>query len=318
MPEDQNVVGDYWTDETIALLTKLGWQQRGARNFDIDCSKHKKQRNGQGHGIDCLFSYYDPYLNRTNGIIVESKSRQWDGLSKSKLESFITQVMSCLECAQEASQLQEFGFDAINTALIVCWCNDGNYNHSQYIDRLRSLKYPLKLREMTIYLASNYDILRWCSIIDTMSSIKNNSLEFKFCYPYIVNNNSDLCEDNYLTLFYLYSKYIFARNKVRKVLGDTTKVIEQSIVFYFDEVSLSGLQFMYDAFRQYQLQRADEFIIYLYINRSEHRECVDEFKRTINEQLTKNGSHKSLVVRYMTVLTGTETVPYNILGINEE
>jgi hypothetical protein len=78
MPEQSNIIGERWTQETVALLSMLGWKLHGTPNFDITCSRHKKERKGQPHGIDALFSYYEPYLgNRIPVIVVSTREITW-------------------------------------------------------------------------------------------------------------------------------------------------------------------------------------------------------------------------------------------------
>lgn len=184
-----------------------------------------------------------------------------------------------------------------------------------------------KNNQYNVFVASNYDILRWCSLVETIDKLKTECSAFEFFYPSIIGDNAtNLLKADYVTLFALYSKYIFATAKViEKQANGGSFPKKQSIVFNFDEVSLNSLQIMYDAFKQYQLEDADEYIIYLYQNKADVRVCVEEFKNIIKRQqeevLKKQQSDKKpvdITFRYLSKLDGLQNVPYSILGISED
>ena len=104
MSEEQQYQGDRWTTQTKNILHKLGWTQKGDANFDIPCvnkTTHKtRDRDRKNpHGIDLVFSFYDPYKLKDVGVIVESKHRHWSGINKSEIEKFIDQLQMSIECA---------------------------------------------------------------------------------------------------------------------------------------------------------------------------------------------------------------------------
>lgn len=141
MPEDENIAGDYWTKESVALMTKLGWKQIGCSNFDITCTHHKKERKGKKHGIDSIFSYYDPFLQQPIFVYVESKTRAWKSIDEKVIKGWISQVSGAMECAPLAPELHKLKVNNINNSLILCWCNDGSYNQEKYLEYLKKIGY---------------------------------------------------------------------------------------------------------------------------------------------------------------------------------
>jgi len=327
MPENENIAGDYWTKESVALMKKLGWTQIGASNFDITCTHHKKERKGKKHGIDSIFRYYDPYLQQTIFINVESKTRAWASINDKVIKDWITQVNGVMECSSMAPEFNTLHVNNINNSLVLCWCNDNNYDHEKYIEYLKKISIRGKTNDYNVFISSNQDILKWCSLIETIDKLKTDCDKFEFLYPTIQGENTtNLMKLDYVTLFALYSKYIFASAKVtERQANGGSYVKKQNIVFNFDEVTLDSLNIMYDVFKQYQLQDADEYVIYLYQKKADVRTYVEQFKNVIEDQQRKimeiqQGNSKSpeITVRYLTMLDGLGNVPYSILGLSED
>jgi hypothetical protein len=326
MPENENVIGDYWTKESVALMKKLGWKQVGCSNFDITCSNHKAERKGKKHGVDSIFQYYDPFLEQQIYVNVESKTRAWKGIDEKAIREWIVQVTGVMECASQAPELHALKVNNIKNSLVLCWCNDGNYNHEKYTEYLKKISFKSKNTEYNIFLAFNKDILRWCSLIDTIDKLKVECNKFNVFYPTIIGESTtNLLKAEYVTLFFLYSKYIFATAEVAEQNARGVSYKKQNIVFNFDEISLQSLLVMYDAFKQYQLQDADEYVIYLYDKKSNVRTYIEEFKNTIeNQQKAINEKQQidikppSIVFKYLSKLDGLKDIPYSILGLSEE
>ena len=306
MPENQNFKGDRWTKQSIKLLSRLGWLQLGTANFDIPCINHSS-RNGQGHGIDSVFKYYDPYFGKTINVLVESKERQWNGLQPAKMKEFIIQVIESLECAPYSDEFIQLNAADIYTGLVLCWCNDGEYNHINYLQRLEKIGFRKRNNPYKIYLASNYDVLRWLSVVDEVNALKTKEWEIKYFYPSLnYSDRSDAYKSTHITLIHMFSKYIFAySSRIEKYPNQTTMPVTSFIVFSFDEVSVPSLMLLYDVCKQYQMQSTDEIIIYLYANEETARVYAEQFKRTL---IVDDGP--KVIVRYLKKYDGIEAIPY--------
>lgn len=284
MPENQNFEGDRWTQNSIRFLRRLGWTQVGDSNFDISCTVHTDRR-GQGHGIDSLFRYYDPYLMQEVYVIVESKYRQWAGLNTAKLKDFITQVVQTIECAPSAPELIDIRANNVYTGLILCWAND-EFDYNTYMDRLTSVGFRNKNFKCNIFVASNFDIQRWLSVVHKIEQLRLQQKTVTYLYPSIeINHRSNAAEANHITLTHLFSKFIFTRiiTPITTRTDGTPLNLPQSgyAIFSFDEVCLESLEMLLDLCKQNQMQTNSDFTtIYLYENEGNVRTIVSEFERS--------------------------------------
>ncbi|AQS58439.1 hypothetical protein [Desulforamulus ferrireducens] len=292
MSEEQGVSGNHWTKGAVGLLTKLGWEQKGACNIDIPCTQHASRKNP--HGIDIFFQYFEPYENKDLGIIVETKRRVWSGASSASIEEFLEQTISTLECAPyhpTFSEKYDF-YGQVETALILIWYHSKDskrtpeYDHDKYLQYISKVKAPRKRKEMNVFIASNYDILRWCSIIDTVEKIcYEKKAHFDYYYPCINHNNS--LRKPYLSLVHLFSAYIFGKFSYIEDDGELGRTRHVSVVFSSDRPTLTNLMILYSAVKKYMLDDVHELWLYFYDDLLEYRSYCEQFKRSVKEELNK-------------------------------
>lgn len=316
MPENQNANGERWTKESVAIFKQLGWTQRGVSNFDIECSLHPSRR-GHGHGVDSLFTYYDPYAQSEQGILVESKCWQFNSITTKAIKDWFKQIIECVECMQVSRTVQDLTSAPIKNAILMCWAND-QYDHEEFQKRLDSVKIGSKKFECNIYVASNYEILKWCSLINTINNIKQSSMDFKIVYPNVPTLGTNLVKANHISLIHLYSKYIFAQAKIETRTRHGSEVKDQLIVFCFEKVSTPSLEFMYDMIKQLNLQDAQEFVFYLFGKETPIRQIVGEFTSRVNNQISGDLNNPSTVtIKYLDVYDGMIHVPDTIINFEE-
>ena len=183
MPEEQNVEGDRWLDKVIEILNALGWSQHGDKKVDIFSSKKNKS-----YGVDAYFTYYDPYEMFDTGVLIEAKSRQWRSVNPSFIKDTVNKMVESL---QEVPLSEEFNdklnfntANKVNTGFILLWVNDSNYDHEIFQEYLTEIDIPIKWQTQRIYIVSNAEILRFCSIVETskeLSTISSDtSEEFRY------------------------------------------------------------------------------------------------------------------------------------------
>ena len=316
MPENQNANGEHWTRESVAIFKQLGWTQRGVSNFDIECSLHPSRR-GHGHGVDSLFTYYDPYAQSEQGILVESKCWQFNSITTNIIKGWFKQIIECVECMQLSRTVQDLTSAPIKNAILMCWAND-QYDHEEFQRRLEGVKIGSKKFECNIYVASNYEILKWCSLINTINRIKQSSRDFKIVYPNVPTLGTNLVKANHISLIHLYSKYIFAQAKIETPTRYGSEIRDQLIVFCFEKVSTSSLEFMYDMIKQLNLQDAQEFVFYLFEKETPIRQIVGEFTSRVNNQISGDFNNPSTVtIKYLDVYDGMINVPDTIINFEE-
>lgn len=318
MPENQNAIGEHWTKESVSIMKQLGWIQKGSCNFDIECIHHVKERRGQMHGVDAFFEYYDPYYQTDQGILVESKNWQFKSITAANIKKWIKQITDCMECMQISSIIQDLSQAPIQNAVLMCWAND-EYIHEEFMDNLNKVGIGSKKYPCNIFIASNYEILRWCSLINEINNIKKHAKAFNFIYPNIPTLGTNLIMSEQLTLTQLYSKYIFAEvmQEVSNYHGGTD-VINKLVVFCYEPASCISLDFLYDLIKRLNFQSYQVYEIYLYENETNIRQIVANFKNRVNAQIKGHLNKPSTIeVKYLDVFEGLKSVPDGIIHFEE-
>lgn len=136
---------------------------------------------------------------------------------------------------------------------------------------------------MIIYIASNIQIDMWQSVI---SYIHKKDGTLSFVYPSI--NESNPCSTNYITVNFLFSKYVFAE-QVHKVEGTgsngfpITEYKRNRIVFSFDDIAVESFQYLWSMFKKFQFtDHLVEKYIFVFFPRSK-----DDVK-FVNDNLIKS------------------------------
>lgn len=318
MAENQNATGEHWTKESVSILKQLSWVQKGSCNFDIECTHHVKERRGQNHGVDSFFEYYDPYYQTEQGILVESKNWQFKSITTANIKKWIKQITDCMECMQVSPTIQDLSQAPIQNAVLMCWAND-EYVHDKFLDNLNKVGIGSKKYPCNIFVASNYQILRWCSLINTINNIKKDAKTFNFIYPNVPTLGTSLIMAEHLTLTHLYSKYIFAevKQEVANHHGGID-VIDKLVVFCYEPASSLSLNFLYDLIKRLNFQSYQVYEIYLHENETSIRQIIADFKTRINAQIKGDLKKPSTIeVKYLDVFDGLKNVPDGIIHFGE-
>lgn len=302
MGEIQGVAGDYWTEKAVKLLSKCGWKPRGATRVDVPCTRHRNKK--RSHGLDAVFSYYDPFLATEVGVIVETKYYAWSNITSSSLQDWVDRLAETLECAPYSSQFTEmFNRDGIafKTGLLLVWCNTPDYDVSEFRGYLKSLHIRRKSANLRVFVASNFEICRWWSLLKWIGNLRREYNDFKFFYPSV--DGSTLQKTDSITLESLYSSYIFAKGKREQQVSSKTKEeVETAFVFLTENVSYEALELAYKVAKTFQLEECDALEFHVFGNELEHRVALADFKRA----LQKPDIRYTTDVRHITVL---ETLP---------
>lgn len=312
MSEQQQYIGDRWTKESIKILTSLGWEQINDSGYDIPCSfksKHGKNSDKErknDHGIDSSFICYDPFFNKRDIVIVESKTRKWKGLSTSQLKEMITQLLFTLQCSSCSNAFNGYTFDTCETGLLMIWCNEPNeYDYKEFIERLNQVKLPNHTKFSKLYVASNYDILKYCSLIKTVNEINSNPncTEFNFFYPaeHFGKYHNVSSRHSSLNLSYMFSKIIFAKSKENINIQDITIPIDINHIFFYGEPELSELFFINTLIEKYQLEDASKIIFHFYGKQDKFRNDLTTYQRKMNQKYQDNNKKLKIEYHYMQI-----------------
>lgn len=318
MPENQNASGERWTKESIAIAKQLGWEQKGTSNFDIECVHHTKDRQGQKHGIDSYFEYLDPYYQSAQGILVESKNWQFKSITTANIKKWMKQMTDCIECMQVSATIQSLSQAPIQNALLMCWAND-EYNQEEFSERLSKVGLANKKYPCNIYVASNREVLRWCSLINTVNLLKSTSISFRYIYPNVPTLGTNLIMSNQLILTHLFSKYIFAECKQSVPNRSGGHDIEEKlVVFCYEPTTLHSLEFLYDLIKRLNFQSYPFCEIYLYEQELSIRHVTAEFTRKINSELKGDVNRPSTIsIKYLDIYDGMQNIPDAIIRFEE-
>lgn len=315
MSEEQQYQGERWTKETIKILSGLGWTQRGDKGMDIPCVKKmdhgtgkKEGKRKQDHGIDSLFEYSDPYQKINTGIIVESKRYAWEGIYTAHINTWVNQLLMTAECAEYSEKLTEYDLGNLNTGLLIIWCHETDkYNENKFDEYLKEIDVPQRKSPFKIFIASNREILRWCSLIQKVEGIKadSNVQEFKYFYPsdfFGAYGRTDSVRLDHINLTHMFSKYIFAKSKETVHAPGVTYNIDVNHIFFNAEPTIQELNFMYSLMQDYQLEDAGRINIYFYGEQTQYRGSIQDFLRNKREQYSKNDKRTEINDKYLNEL----------------
>lgn len=297
MSEDQSVKGDKWLSKTIEVLSALGWEQHG--DMDVDIFSEKTQKY---YRIDAYFTYFDPYDSQDIGIFIEAKNREWRYVNPSFIQKT---VKKAVEVLQEVLSSEEFNaklnltdVSKVDTSFILLWVDD-KYDDNKFSEYLEESRLPKKWQAQRIFIASNEQILRFCSIIDTSKELveksKESKEEFRYYYPSLTGTKNEPKRLTHLTLDYLYSKYVFGKMILKETILDHTISKKITIVIYSDQIILPALKLMYDALIRFQLlDDVHEVWIYFYEIMDDDRTHLEEFKRYVIKKTKVKFEYKQM------------------------
>lgn len=262
MGENATKIGAKLEGWGSSLFQDFCWTEL-ARDLEIKCNRKATHEDKQTHGIDLLFSLFDPYLKLRQGIIVECKNRQMQSINQTEINKWIQELQNSIECAHGAPELEHMLSQVeLSTGLLLIHAND-SFNGELFAKYLRNAKMKLKRNKMSIYVASNDEIDRWQSLI---TYIKTLGEDFRFHYPSI--NESNIENNKQITLNYLFSRYIFAETieyKSQTMYGKQAMIpVRRRIVFIFDKPSIESFRYVWSMSKHFQFNNGEDQITYAF------------------------------------------------------
>lgn len=97
MGENATKIGAKLEGWGSSLFQDFCWTEL-ARDLEIKCNRKATHEDKQTHGIDLLFSLFDPYLKLRQGIIVECKNRQMQSINQTEINKWIQELQNSIEC----------------------------------------------------------------------------------------------------------------------------------------------------------------------------------------------------------------------------
>lgn len=283
MGEEVRNTGNRAEDRLISLLQEFGWEYIGG-GTDIKCASQKHDRDQ--HGIDGYMSYQDPYLSDERGVVVESKSRQWDSWGPSSLESAAKQVRTALECSTRSEDFDEklnnHESRRRDTAVLGAFTNDGSYDHETFQSYVESCNVKRGGGPTHVLILGNRELSRLASIQSKYKEIKQRHTEgseivdadLNFYYPSLQEPRAAPTRRDTVSFEYLFSDYVYAKLQKTEFNGNDTETTEATIVFNSAGVDHDSLEFLYYSLRDNDGLDTNEVWVYSYLPNG--NENVDE------------------------------------------
>lgn len=274
MGEQANKIGKKLEGFGENLFSRAGWIEL-CRDKEIQC--HRSSHSKKTHGIDILCKFKNPYINSMQSIVIECKNRQMKSITQDCLETWVTELINNIECAQSAPELSDIEISdaSLNTGLLLVHANDV-FEKAKYEKYIKGINLPNRRHPINIYVATNEEINRWTALFDKIDLDYNGDL--KFFYPSINGSNKEV--EKHLTIQALFSKYIFAQRAYTTQKDYNgfphAETHMQSIVFCFDTISKESFKYIWSMFKHYQLQGVDEYVFVFFPKTSNDVQFITE------------------------------------------
>lgn len=308
MGENAQKIGKKLEELGFDILSVFNWSKKMS-DKEIVCKKnaHKNEegKKKETHGIDMYLEYEDPYIGKTQGVFIECKNRNWDGITKSKLQTWVNEEINLLECAVNNGELSEYYAENSdrNCALILVNCNDRKFNEAKFNEYLEQLSVPSKRTPYKIFIAGNNMLNRW-DAIDHMIK-ENYASGIEVIYPSI--NNSKPTNAKYWSINQLFSKYIFCQTEdIIEEANNNERVMKYKkklVVFFFDKICPESFDYLWSMCRFFQYENSHyKFDICFWTeNAKDHDYIRDNFLNRIRNYDDKvdNDIANKITVRYL-------------------
>ncbi len=290
MPEDQGVNGDRWTNEASRFLVRLNWEKVADSNIDIPGV------DGREHGIDAMFTYKLLPNDESEGVFLEAKNYSKDSFKIGMLQDWVNVINQKILDIKRSEEFYKKYPAFINgvkvrNGLLAIWINDLDNDKAfreKFTKALVSISVPRGRlgRINRLFILTNDNILRLCSLIDTIGKLKSTDQsqdnEYYFWYP--ATNRTSAIYSNVLNLEYMYSKFVFV-----KVGSKGLRPSDRNVVCYFGARDVQSYSKLRDAMLLYQfVSNNNQLTIYSYQDDKDFR----KIKPDVEKLFTDIGSQK--------------------------
>lgn len=123
---------------------------------------------------------------------------------------------------------------------------------------------PVRPKRQTYQLLAlgNDQLNRLASLHSQFANLKDEDENAQFFYP--SQGDSGSTKADLLTVEYMLSDYVFAELEKTESVGGMSGDVNVGVVFFFDDITLDALNFMYKAVLRYTLDSVEELRVYIY------------------------------------------------------
>jgi hypothetical protein len=175
------------------------WELVGPADENFPCHKERKHRVGDvvrqhpTHPVDCVFKYFDPYLNKNIYLLTDLKSYKKESINYNQVKDALNSLGRAIECAQTSTEwhqkyvLDDAPFEVRGMLYI--------YNHDDRYDKdlLAEVKSKIKLEDLEIaenqqlHLVTPSTIVYLRSVVQDISELHMKRefprTNYSFYYP---------------------------------------------------------------------------------------------------------------------------------------
>lgn len=253
-PEGNLILGAITEDELINFFTKFcGWRLI-YRNVDQEIIKGPRKKD---KGIDILLSCYNPYTDKKEGVLVESKRKKEEKYLK--ISDFRKTLYSLKENIENFPKMRSWSEDTFIQKNIddffygILAFRFDNYELFKEYDIYKKISITdSKMRGIPVIFTLTNDRL---SRFHYFSLIEENR-DCKFIYPMGYLENKKELRERFLSINYLFSDIILGENK------------EGEFILYFGYPEYRDFSLIYDISITFQLRNLRK----LYFCYGDHRD----------------------------------------------
>ncbi|EJS0044198.1 hypothetical protein NZR18_004432, partial [Salmonella enterica] len=310
------------------LFKWFKWELVGPTNENFPCMKKDQHKTLAGtHPTDVVFSYKDPYLNRTIFLNTDLKSYIKGSITATKMRNALVSLANSIDCAQGCKEWKErysykSGASEVRGMLFV-YNHDGDFDQSFYDVFYQShntetdkKKRGINLDNIPVRAGQKIHIIEprtinyLQSIICDLSQLSHKrefplGKKYQFFYPDLsLHKVSGSPEELPATVELLTGPFLIIKhNDVRHCNEETSQwetTFKHGYIIYYNGEGKNELEFIYilDTLSKYQLLDGNENIRIRIVNPNIHKDVRSIFMRAKDSYCQEWGfdEHKKTII----------------------
>ncbi|MFB4695770.1 hypothetical protein ACE3KA_15280 [Enterobacter hormaechei subsp. xiangfangensis] len=310
------------------LFKWFKWELVGVTNENFQCLKSTQHKTKSGtHPTDVVFSYKDPYLNRTIFLNTDLKSYVKGSITATSLRNALVSLANSIDCAEGSKEWKDrysyqSGSSEVRGMLFV-YNHDGEFDRSFYDVFYQSYNaetdktkrginldnIPLK-QGQKIHIIEPRTINYLQSIITDLSQLSHNrefplGKNYQFFYPDLsLHKVSGSPEEHPATVELLTGPFLIIKHNDVKHCDEETlewkTTYKHGYVIYYNGEGNNELEFVYilDTLSKYQLLDGNEKIRIRIVHPSIYKDVRSIFMRAKETYCREWGfdEHKKTII----------------------
>lgn len=298
------------------IIKWFKWEKLGLMDEDFPCHKQEKHkvsptRNCLTHPVDVVFSYFDPYLNKTILLNTDLKSYKKASISKTSIRKGIKSLANTVDCAKGSPEwkskytLEGNSYEV--RGMLFVYNNDNEYDNEFFKQfegiRLENL---VDAKNTIIHILEPKRIRYLFNVITDMKSLYADDAfpkdDYSFYYPDLHLHKTNGNRDTYAaSIELLTSPYMIISHGDFKIDENGTLVTkyEKGYLIYYNREGSTHEEFMYLFDTLSRFQMLNENIRIRVAHDNTHDNIQINYENAIKSYLTAWGAdaHKENQLR---------------------